>query len=164
MYEVGAIVVYGRTGVCQVEDVIQRDGQAYYALKPLYQSCDIFVPVDSDKVFIRPVISREEAHSLIDALPAMEVEPYEGQAMRDLSQQYQTALASHDCRDLFALTKSLYTKKQATARQKKKFGAVDERFMKLGEELLFGELAVVLDIQPGEVPEYISRRLSSVGA
>ena len=32
--------------------------------------------------------------------------------------------------------------------------------MKLGEELLFGELAAVLDIQPQEVPDYISRRLA----
>ncbi len=164
MYEAGTLVVYGRTGVCQVEGVVCREGQNYYALKPLYQSCDIFAPIDSDKVFIRPVISREEAHDLIDALPDMEIEVYESQVMRDLSQHYQAAMASHDCRDLFALTGSLYKKKQETVRQKKKFGAVDERFMKLGEELLFGELAAALEIQPQEVPDYISQRLSAVGS
>lgn len=155
-------MVYGRTGVCRVEGITRREGQNYYALKPLYQSCDIFVPVDSDKVFIRPVISKEEAHSLIDALPTMEVEIYESQAMRDLSQHYQEAIASHDCRDLFALTMSLYEKRKETIRRRKKFGAVDERFMKLGEELLFGELSVALGIQPQEVPDYISRRLAAV--
>lgn len=160
MYDIGTLVTYGRTGVCRVEQVIRREGQDYYALKPLYQSCDIFAPVDSDKVFIRPIISREEVHRLIDALPEMKAEPYEGVALWDLSQHYQQAMASHDCGDLFALTKSLYAKRQETARRKRKFGAVDERFMKLGEELLFGELAAVLDIRPQEVPDYISRRLA----
>ena len=43
--------------------------------------------------------------------------------------------------------------------EKKKLGAIDERFMKEGEALLFGELAAALDIQPQEVPRYIQKYL-----
>ena len=43
--------------------------------------------------------------------------------------------------------------------EKKKLGAIDERFMKEGEALLFGELAAALDILPNEVPQYIQKRL-----
>jgi ribonucleoside-triphosphate reductase len=43
---------------------------------------------------------------------------------------------------------------------KKKFGAVDERFMKEGEALLFGELAAALEIPVEEVKGYISQRLT----
>ena len=48
---------------------------------------------------------------------------------------------------------------QKLLREKRKFGAVDERFLREGEALLFGELAVALDIAPEAVPAYIQARL-----
>lgn len=162
MYQAGDMVVYGRTGVCKVESIVEREGRDFYILKPLYQrNCDIYAPVDNGKVFIRPIITPEEADRLIDDIPNMEVSIYESHVVRELSEHYQAALSSCDCRDLFALTLSLYNKRQAANEKKKKFGAVDERFMKWGEELLFGELAVVLGIQPQEVPGYIADRLAA---
>ena len=161
MYEIGALVMYGRTGVCRVADISRQEGQDYYTLKPLFQSCDIYTPVESEKVFIRPIISREEADRLIDELPDLDAEVYDSHVTRELSEHYQAAIASHSCRDLFSLTKSLYAKKQLAQQQKKRFGAVDERFMKWGQDLLFGELAAVLGITPEEVPQYIADRLSA---
>lgn len=79
MYQVGELIVYGGTGVCRVEAVEtpqQRGpeaGRQYYLLKPLYQDGTIRIPVDS-KVFMRPVISRQEAEVLIDAIPGMHAE------------------------------------------------------------------------------------------
>ena len=54
---------------------------------------------------------------------------------------------------------SIHAKKQQLRIEKKKLGAIDERFMKEGEALLFGELAAALDIQLQEVPRYIQKRL-----
>jgi len=62
--------------------------------------------------------------------------------------------------DLVKLSMSLRAKKQGLEQQKRKFGAVDERFMKRAEELLFGELAAALDISKDRVPEYIADRVS----
>ena len=79
MYQVGELIVYGGTGVCRVEAVEtpqQRGpeaGRQYYLLKPLYQDGTIRIPVDS-KVFMRPVISRQEAEALINAIPGMHAE------------------------------------------------------------------------------------------
>jgi len=164
MYQAGDFVVYGRTGVCRVEGIEKnRDGQEFYALKPLYQSCSILTPVKG-KVFMRPIITRQEADRLIDMIPTMEVEPCEGKALREMTESYQASIATHDCRDLIELIMSIYVKKKTAQREKRKFGAVDERFMKEGEALLHGELAVVLDIPLEEVPQYISARLAKVGA
>ncbi len=164
MYQPGDLVVYGRTGVCRVERVeVRPDGQAFYALSPLYQNCDIYTPAEG-KVFMRPVISREEADALIDRASGMEVEACEGLSLRELTDHYQAAIAAHDCQTLFELTMSIYTKKRAAERAKKKFGAVDERFMREGESLLFGELAVALDIPLEEVKSYISHRIGRAKA
>lgn len=162
MYQTGDLVLYGRTGVCRVERIETRDGQDFYALKPLYQTCDIFAPVENGKVFMRPIISREEAERIVDLIPGLEVEAYENKAMRELTEHYQASIDTHECEDLVELTMSLYTKRKTAEGQKRKFGAVDEKFMKWGEELLFGELAAALGIGIGEVPEYIARRVEQV--
>ncbi len=163
MYQPGELVVYGRTGVCRVEGIRRERGQDYYALKPLYQTCDILTPVEG-QVFIRPVLTRQEAEALIDCIPEMEVVVCEGKPLRELTEHYQAAIATHDCRDLIELTMATYTKKKTAEREKRKFGAVDERFMKEGEALLFGELAVALDVPVEEVPKYIGQRLKKVKA
>ena len=43
----------------------------------------------------------------------------------------------------------------------RKFGQVDERFMKHAEDLLFSELSVALEIRRDEVQKYIADRLSA---
>lgn len=159
MFAVGDMIVYGRTGVCRVERIEENKNGKFYALKPLYQNCSILTPVEG-KVFMRPVISRAEAEALIDGLPALEAEPCEGKALRELTEHYQTSIDTHDCMALAALTKSIYAKKRVAEREKKKFGAVDERFLKEGEALLFGELAVALEVPMEQVKGYIGRRLS----
>lgn len=163
MFQPGDLVVYGRTGVCRVERIERQREQDFYALKPLYQTCDIFTPVNG-KVFMRPVISREEALRLIDQMPSMEVEPWQSGALREMNERYQAIVATHECADLIELVMSIYAKKKNAEQEKRKFGAADERFMKEGEALLHGELAVALDIPVNQVPNYIADRLSAVGA
>lgn len=80
MFQPGELLVYGTTGVCRVEGVATPNltraewGRQYYLLKPLYQDGVIYAPVDSQKVPIRPVISRQEAEDLIDLIPSIQAE------------------------------------------------------------------------------------------
>ena len=62
------------------------------------------------------------------------------------------------------MTKSIYANRRTAEQEKKKFGAVDERFMKEGEALLFGELAVALELPLERVRGYIDDRLAGVAA
>jgi len=169
LYEKGERVVYGSAGACQVEDVVPRclDGRGKerlcYILRPLYSDYSITVPVDSDKVFMRPVMSRGEAERLIDTIPGIRATAYHNRVLRQLTEHYEEYLKTHDCADLLELTMSIYAKKQAAEQQKRKFGAVDERFMKRAEDLLFGELAAALDIPRDEVSSYIEHRLQAAG-
>ena len=165
MFQVGALIVYGSTGVCRVEDVRKMDPNGenrerlYYILRPLFQDCTISIPVDQTRVFMRPVISRAEANALIDRIPFMHAEPCHNRALHELTEHYEAALRSHDCADLVELTMSIYAKKQYLEQHRRRFGAVDERFMKRAEQLLFGELSAALGIPISEVPQYISARI-----
>lgn len=165
MYQIGDLIVYGSTGVCRVgavETPRHRPGEEerqYYLLRPLYQDGTIRIPVDT-KVFMRPVISREEAEKLIDAIPGMNAEVYHERNFTQLAAHYQEALGSHECSDLIELVMSIYAKKQDAESKKRKFGQVDARFMKRAESLLYGEFSVALGIPFDDVQGYIASRVS----
>jgi len=168
MYKVGSFVFYGSTGVCQVMDIsAQAMGsgsakQVYYTLKPLCQECMIYTPVDNPKVFMRPIISKEEAEGLIDRIPDIHAEPFHSQVLSQLTEHYKEGIGTHNCATLLKMTMSIYAKRQLILSQKRKFGAVDERFMKQAEDLLFNEFAAALGLGRDEVPDYIEKRVAAV--
>ena len=165
MFQPGELLVYGTTGVCRVEEIAAPGltradrGRQYYLLKPLHQDGVIYAPVDSDKVPIRPVISREEAEALIDLIPSIRAEACHAPTMQALAQHYQSAVRSHDCRELLELMMSIYLKQRQAEAQKRRLGMVDERYMKQAERLLHGELSAALGIPLEEVQPYIARRV-----
>jgi len=159
------LIVYGSMGVCRVEAVETRvlpkgAGEAqFYVLKPIYQTCSVSTPVDNDKIIMRPVISRDEAENLIDTIPNIHAEAYHNKVLRQLSEHYESIIKLYDCAKLIELILSTYDKRRLCVRQKKKFGAMDERYIKRAEDMLFGEFAVALGIDKNEVQSYITRRI-----
>ncbi len=162
MFKIGDKIVYGQTGVCEITDICEKElirnqKRQYYMLKPLFQQNNIiYAPCDSDKVFMRYVISKKEANGLIDRIPdiksALKSENYD-------TEKIKAEFASHNCDDLIGLTIKIYEKRQTARENKKKLGFSDEKYMHLAEELLFGELSVALDIPRNSVQEYIKSRL-----
>ena len=164
MYQVGEKIIYGSNGVCIIEGIkmIESPGtgeeKAYYVIKPMFQECRISAPVDT-KMFMRPIISVEEAHALLEGLPLIDAQPYFNTALRQLQDYYEKRMASRDCNDLASMLISLYRKREQMLGQKRKFGAIDERYMKRAEDLLFGELSVVLDMTKAEVRQAVNDKL-----
>ena len=169
MYQVGDLVFYGGTGVCEVADIAMRKvpgasgEQPYYTMKPLYQECVIRTPVNGNKVFMRPILTKKEAEELVDSIPTVQAKAYYSRVLGELAEHYANALKTYDSAELVELTMSIYAKKRELEGQRQKFGSVDERFMKRAEELLFGELAAALGIPREEVPRYIEARLERPG-
>lgn len=164
MFEIGEKIVYGSTGVCEVQSITPMDfagkgkAEPYYVLRPLYQDGVIYAPVQGT-VYMRPILSAQEVDRLIDGIPQIEASVVEERSLTTLAAHYETILSTHDCRELLTLSMSLYEKKQRARQQKKKFGQIDTRFMKRTEELLFGEMAAALDIPVEKVPDYIAKRV-----
>ena len=127
MYEIGQLIVYGNEGVCRVEEIgtpkisgvdKHRD---YYTLAPIYREGKVFTPVDS-KVFMRPVITREEALALIDRIPQMTAEVYENSNLRFLNEHYQQCIQNYTCADLLQLIKDVRAKRRQMTERGKKLG------------------------------------------
>ncbi|WP_410771302.1 CarD family transcriptional regulator [Fontibacillus sp. BL9] len=170
MYRIGDLIHYGDTGVCRITEIkpldISNSGDAklYYILDPLFEDCGISTPVENNKIFMRPIISKVEAERLIAKIPFIHVEAFYSREMRQLSDHYKKSLNSHICEDLIELTMSIYAKKQELGEQNRKIGSLDESVMKRAEDLLFGELSAALDIPKEKVPDYIASRVDAIKA
>ncbi len=161
-FSIGELIIYGETGVCRVEDIVEKEFagsvRPCYKLCPLYQSCTIFSPADNENVYMRPILSCAEAESLIEGINTLNPEAYTTNSPRELSELYSKIIKRHDCTELVTLTLSIQKKKEKCIEQKKKLSAIDERFLKKAEDLLFGELAASLGIDKPSVREYIENK------
>ncbi len=170
MFQMGDLVVYGSSGVCRVDEVGPMEGakggereRVYYRLSLVHGGGIIYAPVDG-AVFMRPVISAEEAQALIDRIPGIEEEACSEFNPRLLTEHYHAVLETHRCEDLIGLIKTLYVKNKNAAQRGKRLGMVDQRYKKQAEDLVYGELAVALNIPYEAVEDYITRRVEQSGA
>lgn len=170
MFSIGEKVMYGGTGVCVVEEITSvkfsasQPGKPYYLLRPMYQTGTIQTPADSGKVPIRPVMNRSEAEAVIDAMPTVPAEICTEKNLGALRNYYQKQITSFDSMDLIRLAKSIRAKKIEAEKRQKRIGSTDEKYLRRAEELLFGELAVALEISMDDVPAFIEQRLGSLAA
>lgn len=164
MFETGTYIVCGQHGVCRVESVgklqlteASRDRE-YYTLSKVYsQGGVIYVPADSEKIVMRPVISKEEAEALIAGMREIGTLQIDNEKRKEeiLKQAFRTC----DNRDWVRIIKTLYARKQSRLARGKKVTASDERFLRAAEENLYGELAISLNINKKDVEKYIIEQI-----
>lgn len=165
MYKIGQNIIYGNVGVCCVRSVVtgQKIGLEagqYYMLEPLYENGTIYTPVDTTRVFMRPVISKVEADALIDQIPQIEEIPDNTKNIQELRSHYKQVTEQHDCAGLIGLTMSIHAKEVEKKRCGHKLGQIDEKYLKQAESTLCREFSVALEIPTQEVPRYIKARLA----
>lgn len=164
MFETGTYIVCGQHGVCRVEGVgklqlteASKD-RDYYTLSKVYsQGGVIYVPADSEKIVMRPVISKEEAKELIAGMQEIDTLQIDNEKRKEeiLKQAFKTC----DNRDWVRIIKTLYARKQTRLAKGKKVTASDERFLRAAEENLYGELAISLNINKRDVEKYIIEQI-----
>ncbi|WP_455714980.1 CarD family transcriptional regulator [Anaerosporobacter sp.] len=161
MFEVGTYLVYGLNGVCKVEKVGPMESSSnineklYYTLAPVYVSGSrIITPVENNKVKMRPIITRAKVMELINYMK--QCEPLWIQDDREREEIYKNAIKENNSIDLIRMIKALYLRKQSRLAEGKKATASDEKYFKLAEDSLYGEFAIVLDMDKKDVVDYIS--------
>lgn len=163
-FTIDDLIIYGETGVCRVLDIIEKEFlgelRPCYKLQPLYQSCMIFTPADNEVIFMRPIISSDEANRLISSIPQVSPVPYSASSPRELSEKYDKIIKLHDCSELIKLCVSIHAKRNALIAGKKKLSAIDERYLKRAEDLLCGELAAALDIEKYVAHGYVEEKIN----
>ncbi len=163
MYKIGEKIIYGQTGVCEVVDIcykefVKNKGQEYYILKPVFNENNIiYAPTCNPKIFMRCLISKEEAEKLIENIPSIIKKSTQKQEYS--KEEYLEKIYKSTLEDLVELTAYIYNKKKIIKSEKKRLNNVDEKYMIIAENLLFGELAAVLNIPICDVQKYIESKL-----
>ena len=163
MYSVGDKIIYGENGVCTVESIgplavsgAARD-RVYYQLRPLIGSGTYFTPVDSG-AYMRPVMSREEAEALIDAMPGIEPAICQDNRFNHVDAYYKELFKQHSCEALVSIVKGL----RCRMAERKTKSSRAEATMKRAKDILHGELSVALGMDLKDVEPYIRSRLDNM--
>ena len=160
MYDSGDFVVKANTGVCKIEGIEKKclsnaiGEKDYYILVPVEdQRSRLYVPVDSEKANIRSAMSSEDAWALIHRIPDIESRWIESDRKREL--EYKEAMRSNEPEYLVSIIKNLYLRLKEREMQGKKTTAVDDRYFKMAESALYGELAHAIGRDKSEMREII---------
>ncbi len=167
MFAIGEYIIYGTSGICQVDGITTLDmsgidkDKEYYILRPIKErSSTIYCPTDNTKVCMRKVITKEEAYDLIESMPTIEFEWIENDKARE--EKYKESIKKGDCVELIKIIKGLYTRKQKRLAQGKKNTATNEKYFKIAEDSLFNELAFAIGKDRSELQDLVSERFSQI--
>lgn len=78
MFAKGDKIVYSFYGICLIASIVEKEvngeNRKYYELRPLADSkSTIYTPIDSKKVLLRSIVSKEEALDILDSMDEMEI-------------------------------------------------------------------------------------------
>ena len=104
---------------------------------------------------MRPVISREEAEALIDAIPSIEPAICRDNRFNHVDAFYKELFRQHSCEALVAIVKGLRLRMS----EKKTKSSRAESTMKRAKDILHGELSIALGLEVKDVENYIRSRV-----
>ncbi|MEW9077212.1 CarD family transcriptional regulator [Terrisporobacter glycolicus] len=167
MYKIGEFIVYGNEGVCRVDDISELSiggsskGKTYYTLKPMHDNGTVFAPIDTT-VFMRPIVSYEEVHKLIEQIPSIKEIDHDKKSVREWQEYYKKLIKNHDCMDLLTVMITLKDKKNTAINNGKKLSQMDDKFMRAAKNLIEAEFSIVLGIEKEDVELYIDDSLKKM--
>jgi len=162
MFIKGDYVVKKNDGICKITDIIRIDmgtgEKDYYILVPIDESeAKIYVPVDIAEKRVRYAINKDEAWRIIRGISSVDEAIIENEKERE--KLYKEAINSCDPEQLISIIKTLYLRMQKRLEKNKKNTAVDERYFKLAENQLYGELEFALGVPKSELIRIIEQNI-----
>lgn len=161
MFESGAYVVYGKTGVCCVEGCKEMaftgaDKMMYYVLHPHRDpSSSVYVPCNNEILMsrMRPILTKGEIDDLLRGARWNEVSWVEDKNER--LEQYRAILSEGDRCRIICLVRCLFEAQRERVADGKKLSSADEQLLKECVRLVAEEFSIVLGISPEQVDRYI---------
>ena len=162
MFEKGEYVVNSNNGICEIADIVAMDmgagNKEYYVLIPVDEkTAKIYLPVNIAEKRIRSAMNKNDAWRLIKEINAVDEALVENEKERE--KLYKEALASREPKRLISIMKNLYVRRKKRLDEGKKTTALDERYFKLAENQLYGELAFALGVQKSEINQIIEQNI-----
>ena len=167
MYKVGQYVVYCGEGVFKVDSIgtldlsgVSGDDTYYTLLSPFRAGSKVYALVGNEEGKLRDVITKKEAKEVLDNIALFDDVDVPNEKQKD--EIYKKLIHKNDFRDLAKIVKTMYVKKVSKIAAGKKMTSGDDRYYRMAEERLIGELAIVLDLDRGEIKKTIDEKLGEI--
>lgn len=165
-FDVGQYVVYGTNGICVVESIEMlsfSDGlpkELYYILRQhKNKASQFFVPVKNKTLTskMRELMDRQDIEDILMGLSDSDVKWITERRKR--TECFKDILHDGVTGRLLNMIICIYEHKRKLSKTGKKLPVTDATILKSAEKLVEEEFGWVLGIEPGEVPQYIRKRL-----
>lgn len=166
MFEVENVVIHPSAGVCKIVDIRKEkfsgEEKDYYVLEPMGKTgkSTLFVPVDSSKIALKPLYTKEEIHQIMDDVKASTMDWIENANVR--KNTFYSVLHGDDIGMILAMVVCLRENKERILKSKKKFATSDDRTLKEAEKKVVQEFAYSMNMNETEMIEYIKEYFQSV--
>ena len=164
MFQKGEYVFYESDGICLVADILESplssmpEGKQYYLLHPIYnKNAVVYVPVDSDKIYLRRILNRKEAEELVREIPA--VEEIREEDSKKLRTTYAELLKTHHPKNWIRIIKTVYGRVREALPRGQRISDTERNAAESAKRYLHSELALALELDESEVEGYIRSRI-----
>ncbi len=164
MFQVNDYVFYESGGICRISDICAAPlenmpaDRDYYVMKSVHDSNEvIYIPVDSDRVFLRRLLNREEAEQLLDEIPAVEV--IEEPNAKILRNRYQEAMRTHEPLEWIRVIKTVHARTRERAQKSQRLSETERSFVEAAKRYLYAELALALGLDAQDMEGYITEHI-----
>ena len=165
VFVAGDYIFYGAGGVCKIDAVLSAPlehmpkDRMYYVMHSLDDpSGVIYVPVDSEMVFLRPLLTREEAEALL--LRVSEILPIEESNAKLLRERYLAAMRTHCPDEWVRVVKTVRRRREAMGNGRPaRLSETERSFGESASHHLERELSLVLGLRGEELERYVLERI-----
>ena len=167
MFVRGEYVFHESGGICVIDDVQKAPldnmpaDREYYVIKPLYDpNSVIYMPVDSDRIFVRRLLSKAEAEALLDRIPKVGV--IEESNAKLLRQRYVELMRLHDPVEWVRVIKTVYLRTTEHTTPTRRISETECAHAETAKRNLHTELALALGLDADKMEAYISEHIQKM--
>jgi CarD family transcriptional regulator len=102
-------------------------------------------------------MTKEEAMDLIRKVPELDTIIVESEKSREM--QYRNSMSNGNSEELMKLIKTIHFRKEECQTNGKKVSSTDEKYLRMAEESLFGELSCTFDLSIDEVKDFFAKQV-----
>ena len=161
MFEKHEYVFHESGGICQVADICKSPldnmpaDRDYYILQPLQDANSvIYVPVDSNCIFLRRLINRQAAEELLSKMSSVEIIDEKNPKL--LRAKYIETLRTHDPLEWVRVIKTVEARIKLLAARSQRISETERSFLERAKKNLYGELALSLEMDANTMEQFLA--------
>ena len=160
MFQKDEYVFYGSGGICKISDIQTSPlegmpaDREYYVMQSIHdKNGTMYIPVDNDKVFLRRLLSREEAETLLERIPSIEIITEENAKL--LRAKYLEAMRTYQPSEWVRVIKTVYFRANDPGRQRQRLSETERNIAESAKRYLCTELSLSLGRPTADLEAYL---------